>query len=83
MSRKNELSTSIAAYIDHTLLKPNATEQDMLSIAREVKDYGFASACVPSAFLTALKERFPKITLCTVLSFPLGHSSTEIKHLES
>ncbi|OIQ18749.1 deoxyribose-phosphate aldolase [Lacinutrix sp. MedPE-SW] len=71
----------INKYIDHTLLKPTATRQDILSLCKEASDYNFFSVCVNSYWVTcavnALKNTNVKI--CATVGFPLGANSTKAK----
>lgn len=76
---------NIAAMIDHTLLKQDATEQQIIKLCQEAKTYGFASVCVnPMWVETAaqqLKDASPKV--CTVIGFPLGAMTKETKAFET
>ena len=76
----------IARLIDHTLLKPDARREDVIKLAKEAKEYRFASVCVnPAHIETAyeiLKET-PEVKVCTVIGFPLGASTTETKVFET
>ena len=68
-------------YIDHTLLKPTASEKDIIKICNEAKEYHFASVCVnPCNVLLVSKElKGSDVKVCSVISFPFGTSSTDIK----
>lgn len=72
-------------YIDHTLLKADATAKDIEKLCLEAKEYDFASVCInPSRVRQAaelLKESDVKV--CTVIGFPLGATSTESKVFET
>lgn len=74
-----------ASYIDHTLLKPEATEEQIKKICTEAKEYGFASVCVNPIWVSLasaeLKNAIPKV--CTVIGFPLGASTSETKAFET
>ncbi|MBF4500166.1 deoxyribose-phosphate aldolase [Savagea sp. SN6] len=76
---------NIAAMIDHTLLKQDATEQQIIELCQEAKTYGFASVCVnPMWVETAaqqLKDASSKV--CTVIGFPLGAMTKETKAFET
>ncbi|AUC81146.1 deoxyribose-phosphate aldolase [Lacinutrix sp. Bg11-31] len=71
----------INKYIDHTLLKPTATRDDILKLCDEAKQYNFYSVCVNSYWVTcafnALKNS--KIKVCATVGFPLGAASTKAK----
>jgi deoxyribose-phosphate aldolase len=77
--------TPLARYIDHTLLKPEATEAQIRQLCAEAAQYGFASVCVNPRFVplcvTALAEQTPLV--CTVIGFPLGANQTAIKVAEA
>lgn len=75
----------IAKYIDHTILKPDATEEDVLRICSEAKQYGFASVCVNSAniALVASELEGTDVAPCCVVGFPLGASILGAKAYEA
>lgn len=72
-------------YFDHTLLKPEATAQDIKTICKEAIRYGFASVCVNPCYVAKAKEmlRGTDVKVCTVVGFPLGASETEVKVFEA
>lgn len=78
-------SGDLASYIDHTLLKPEATEEEIIKICKEALEYSFWSVCVnPSWVKTAysiLKDSSVKV--CTVVGFPLGATPPEVKAFEA
>ncbi|RNC79817.1 MAG: deoxyribose-phosphate aldolase [Winogradskyella sp.] len=73
------------AYIDHTLLKPTATERQIISLCNEAITHNFHSVCVNSGYVAiaeqALKETPVKV--CSVVGFPLGAMSTKSKIYEA
>lgn len=71
--------------IDHTLLKPEATAQDVKKLCGEAKEYGFASVCVNPCHiaLAALELKGSGITPCSVVGFPLGAGLGESKEYEA
>jgi deoxyribose-phosphate aldolase len=75
----------IARCIDHTLLKPDATEDDIKRLCAEAREYQFASVCVsPSYVPLAAKElQNSPVKVCTVVGFPSGSHMPEIKALEA
>ncbi len=76
---------SIAAMIDHTLLKPDATDDDIRRLCDEARRYGFASVCVnPSkvALASRLLAGSP-VKVCTVVGFPLGATTARVKAAET
>jgi deoxyribose-phosphate aldolase len=78
------IPADIIPHIDHTLLKPLATEADMLQFASDAQGTGVACLCIPPAFIPVLAERFPGgVPLCTVVGFPNGYESTDIKVLSA
>lgn len=72
-------------YIDHTLLKPNATKEQILTLCNEAKKYNFASVCVNPTHIkfcaNALKDSDVKV--CTVIGFPLGANTSAVKAFET
>lgn len=79
------LPRELAESIDHTLLKPDATTDQLKSLCAEARDYGFASVCVnPSNVkLVANELKGTKVKACSVVGFPLGATPPEIKALEA
>jgi deoxyribose-phosphate aldolase len=78
------IDPAVARLIDHTLVRPESTRDDILRICREARQYGFASVCVnPYWVALAVSELtgFP-VKVCTVAGFPLGATSTEGKMAE-
>lgn len=75
----------LAQYIDHTLLKPEASEKDIIKLCKEARDYKFATVCInPCNVVIAaeiLKETLVKV--CTVIGFPLGGNTTAVKIYEA
>ena len=76
---------SIAHMIDHTLLKPDATQDEIAQLCYEARKYGFASVCVNPANveLCAQLLKGSGVPVCAVVGFPLGATSTETKVFES
>lgn len=76
---------AIAGIIDHTLLKPEATEAEIAKVCQEALKYGFASVCVNPYWVpkVAAALRGSKVKVCTVIGFPLGATSTESKRAET
>ncbi len=83
--RSGNFDVSIARMIDHTLLKPEATRQQVEELCGEAKQYGFASVCINPGFvkLCAQLLRDTSVKVCTVIGFPLGATSTEAKAFEA
>ena len=76
---------NLASIIDHTILKAEATEAEIIKLCSEAKEYGFASVCVnPSMVSLAAKElQGTKVKVCTVIGFPLGATTSEVKAFET
>jgi deoxyribose-phosphate aldolase len=76
---------NLAKYIDHTLLKQNATQEEVKKICDEAKEYGFASVCVNQYYTKFVKEQLigSDVKVCTVVGFPLGAVSSEVKAFET
>lgn len=72
-------------YIDHTLLKPDASQEQIETLIEEAKKYDFASVCVNPTWVSfaaqALKATDVKV--CTVIGFPLGANTPELKAFET
>ncbi len=75
----------IAQFIDHTLLKPEATFDQVTKLCNEALTYGFASVCVNPCFVRHCAEllRGSAVKVCTVIGFPLGANATETKAFEA
>jgi len=76
---------NLAARIDHTLLRPDCTEAQILQLCDEAVAHGFASVCVPPCYvaLAASKLEGTAVGLCTVVGFPLGYSTASVKFKEA
>lgn len=72
-------------YIDHTLLKPSATQKDIKNLCAEAKKHRFYAVCVNSSYVAYAKQLVSKsnVKVCTVVGFPLGASTTETKVFEA
>lgn len=80
-----ENSSTVASLIDHTLLKPEATESDIGHLCTEAQQWGFASVCVNPCWVVSASNalRSSPVKVCTVIGFPLGANTTEIKLAEA
>lgn len=76
---------SIASLIDHTLLRPDATREEILKLCREAKQYNFASVCTNAFWvpLVASELKGTPVKVCTVVGFPLGATTTASKVAET
>ena len=74
-----------AKYIDHTLLKATATKAEITKLLEEAKEYHFKSVCVNPYYVSYAKEvlRDTDVLVCTVIGFPLGQNTTNVKVLET
>jgi deoxyribose-phosphate aldolase len=76
---------NVAGMIDHTLLKPEATPDEIKKLCKEAKDYSFASVCINPCYVSVCSEllRGSSVKVCTVIGFPLGSTTTEVKQYET
>ncbi|MEZ4867112.1 MAG: deoxyribose-phosphate aldolase [Caldilineaceae bacterium] len=76
---------AVAAMIDHTLLKPEATKAQIEQLCREARDFGFASVCVNPTWVALCAKHLAqaRAKVCTVIGFPLGAGLTTIKAQET
>jgi deoxyribose-phosphate aldolase len=76
---------NLSKYIDHTLLKPTATEMDFRKLCEEIYQNSFYSACVPPFYVGFVKEllEYSDAKVCTVIGFPLGFHSIDAKIAEA
>jgi deoxyribose-phosphate aldolase len=79
------LPEDLAAYIDHTLLKPDATPQQIHDLCSEAIQYQFATVCVQPCNVRQAAERLKgsSVKVCSVVGFPTGAHVSEIKALET
>ncbi len=75
----------LARYIDHTLLKPNATEEQIRTLCAEALEFNFRSVCINPTWvpLAAQLLRGSEVLTCTVVGFPLGANEPAIKAMEA
>ena len=83
--RLTKIDPSIAALIDHTILKPDATRAEIVKVCREAREYGFASVCVNPYWVPVVRAELEgsPVKVCSVAGFPLGATSTEAKVCET
>ena len=76
---------SIVKAIDHTLLKPDAPEEQIAKLCDEAIEYGFASVCVNPCYIEFVAKRLAKsdVKPCCVIGFPLGATLREVKAFEA
>jgi deoxyribose-phosphate aldolase len=80
-----DVPVDLAKYIDHTLLKPDATQEEVDTMCDEAMEYGFASVCINPTWVKRAAEnlRGSDVVVCTVIGFPLGANTAEIKAMEA
>jgi deoxyribose-phosphate aldolase len=76
---------SVAKMIDHTLLKPDATPDQIAQLCYEARTYGFASVCVNPGYVKLCADllKGTDVKVCTVIGFPLGASAPDVKAFET
>ncbi|WP_286151885.1 deoxyribose-phosphate aldolase [Sporofaciens musculi] len=78
------MNQEIMKYVDHTLLSQTATWEEIREILEDAMKYGAASACIPAAYVKqAAQYAGQKLPVCTVIGFPNGYSTTEVKVFEA
>jgi deoxyribose-phosphate aldolase len=82
---RSPFDRELAAMIDHTILKADATRADVVKLCAEARQYGFASVCVNGCWVSlAAKElEGSPVKVCTVVGFPLGAMATDAKRAEA
>lgn len=72
-------------FIDHTMLKPQATEEQIKQVCKEAKQYGFASVCVNPYYTSLVRDELEgtNVKTCVVVGFPLGATTKEVKAFET
>ncbi len=74
----------ILAKVDHTLLAPTSTKEQILSLCDEGIKYKVASVCIPPYYVQSAKNYVDnKLKICTVIGFPNGYNNTEVKLFET
>lgn len=78
-------NTELARLIDHTLLKPTATTEQIKNLCQEGRDYQFAAVCVHPIHVILASEqlRDSEVAACTVVGFPLGANLSTVKLFET
>jgi deoxyribose-phosphate aldolase len=76
---------NIAQMIDHTLLRADATKQEIARLIAEAKEYHFASVCVNPVWVSFAAQELQgtDVKVCTVIGFPLGAATTAVKAFEA
>ena len=75
----------LAGLTDHTILKPDATHEDIKRLCEEALQFGFYSVCINPCFIKLAKEllKYSDVRVTTVIGFPLGMTLTEVKVYEA
>ncbi len=73
----------ILSKVDHTLLKPDATWDAIKVLCDEAVAYKAASVCIPPNYVKRVADEYPDLVICTVVGFPLGYQTTEVKLAET
>ena len=74
----------ILSRVDHTLLSQTATFDDIKTICDDAIKYGVASVCIPPVYVKRAKEYVgDEMSICTVIGFPNGYNTTEVKVFET
>lgn len=84
-SRIGDIKMDIAKYIDHTILKPQATAEEVKQLCKEAREYNFASVCVNGCYakLVSAELAGSDVKTCVVVGFPLGAMTKEAKEFET
>jgi len=80
-----DVPIDLARYIDHTLLKPDATQAEIDELIDEARQFHFASVCINPTWVRYAAQRLggTDVEVCTVIGFPLGANTPEIKAMEA
>ena len=83
--KTTKIDPAIARSIDHTILRADATRDDVVKVCQEARKYSFASVCVNPYWVPLVTQKLSgsPVKVCTVIGFPLGATSTEIKRAEA
>lgn len=79
------MKQNIANMIDHTVLKAFSSKEDVIKVCKEAKEYGFFSVCINPTHIELAKKELEgsKVKVCTVIGFPLGANTSEVKAFET
>lgn len=72
-------------YIDHTILKPDVVKSEILRVCQEARENNFASVCINPSWIELVKQELKntEVKTCTVIGFPLGQNTTQVKVAEA
>jgi deoxyribose-phosphate aldolase len=84
-SMPTDVAPPLASYIDHTLLKPDAVKPDFEKLCAEARKFSFASVCVNPGWVSLCRQLLDgsPVKVCTVIGFPLGATTTQVKAFET
>ncbi|TLS39354.1 deoxyribose-phosphate aldolase [Pseudalkalibacillus caeni] len=79
------MNEKLAGMIDHTALKPDTTKEQIDKLCSEAKEYKFASVCINPTWVNYSSKQLEgsEVKVCTVIGFPLGATTTEVKAFET
>ena len=79
------MKQNIANMIDHTVLKAFSTREDVIKVCNEAKEHGFFSVCINPTHIELAKKELEgsNVKVCTVIGFPLGANTSEVKAFET
>jgi deoxyribose-phosphate aldolase len=85
LRNQGEIPTELAQYIDHTILKPDATQDMVGQIVAEAREHNFRSVCVNPCWVKFVADglRGTKVLTCSVVGFPLGANTPDMKGMEA
>jgi deoxyribose-phosphate aldolase len=85
MPATGAINRELAAMIDHTLLKPEATAAEVEKLCKEAREYGFCSVCVNTSWVSRCRDllRGSPVKVCCVVGFPLGAMDSRTKAYET
>lgn len=76
-------NSEILSHIDHTLLRPTSTTEEIDALCEEAVRLKTASVCIPPSYVRHVNEKYPGLNICTVIGFPLGYNTTAVKCFEA
>jgi deoxyribose-phosphate aldolase len=76
---------AVASMVDHTMLKPNATQDEIAKLCEEARKYSFASVCINPSYVSLASKllKGSPVKVCTVIGFPLGSTTPTVKAIEA
>ena len=79
------MNSDLSSYIDHSLLKPTASNSQITTLCEEAMTYSFATVCVPPYYVSLANSIISdkKVKICTVIGFPLGYCHKEAKLVQA